>query len=131
MIVIADNDASTLTVLRYALEDAGYTVEGVTDGHLVWPMVEEGHVDLLILDLRMPGMNGWEVLRRLRHSDERALAAMQRDVPVIVVSGQSDRETREFVLRLGADAFMAKPIDLNDLRRTVRRALGSAAGAPA
>src|ERR1700752_1750053 len=66
MILIADNDDSTRMVLTCSLERSGYAVEPVTDGQLLWPRLEAGGVDLLILDLRMPGMNGWEVLRRLR-----------------------------------------------------------------
>jgi len=76
----------------------------------------------VILDLRMPGMNGWEVLRRLK--DTRQHPTMARPaLPVIVISGQSDPETQRFAVRLGAAAFIAKPIDLQDLGRTVRKVL--------
>jgi DNA-binding response OmpR family regulator len=122
MIVIADNDDATRTVLGHALEHAGYRVETVTDGHLLWPLLASGRVRLLILDLRMPGMNGWEVLRRLKRPETEGLEP-NPDVPVIVISGQSDHETRSFALRLGAAAFMEKPIDLKDLGRRVRAVL--------
>jgi CheY-like chemotaxis protein len=70
----------------------------------------------------MPGMNGWEVLRRLK--DTRQHPDMARPaLPVIVISGQSDPETQRFAVRLGAAAFIAKPIDLQDLGRTVRKVL--------
>src|SRR5262249_13022853 len=61
VILLAANDDSTRTVLAHSLERSGYAVEPVTDGELVWPTLEAGGVELLILDLRMPGMNGWEV----------------------------------------------------------------------
>ena len=121
MIVIADNDESTRTVLACSLERHGYAVEPVTDGQLLWPRLEAGGVDLLILDLRMPGMNGWEVLRRLR--DQCRRDALRPNVPVIVISAQNDPETRNFVVRLGAAAFVAKPTDLKDLAHTVRKLL--------
>ncbi len=122
MIVVAENDDGTRTVLASALARSGYDVEAVTDGQLVLATVESGNVGLLILDLRMPGMNGWEVLRRLRENGIGQPPAMRP--PVIVISAQSDPETQRFATRLGAAAFLAKPIDLNDLGHTVRRILG-------
>jgi CheY-like chemotaxis protein len=123
MILIAENDDTTRTILAYALEKRGYTVEAVADGDLVWPTITRRAVQLVILDLRMPGMNGWEVLRRLRNPHGRELIAAP-DLPVIIISAQSDPETRTFAVRLGASAFMTKPIDLEDLGRTVRSVLG-------
>jgi len=124
MIVLADDDDGTRTVLEHALTRSGYTVTALTDGQLVWPTISAGGVELVILDLRMPGMNGWEVLRRLKDT-RRYGRDVAPHLPVIVISAQSDPETRSFAERLGADAFMAKPIDLNDLGRTVRSVLGS------
>lgn len=125
MIVIADNDDSTRTVLTCSLERSGYAVEPVADGQLLWPRLEAGGVELLILDLRMPGMNGWEVLRRLRDR-YRCEPGPMRDLPVIVISAQNDPETKHFAVRLGAAAFVAKPIDLKDLAHTVRKLLRQA-----
>ncbi len=70
----------------------------------------------------MPGMNGWEVLRRLKDTHGAGSAITTRP-PVIVISAQSDPETQSFATRLGAAAFLAKPIDLHDLSHTVRRIL--------
>jgi CheY-like chemotaxis protein len=122
MIVIADNDDATRLVLGHALERSGYVVETIADGQLLWPTLQAPEVNLVILDLRMPGLNGWEVLRRLK--DVRQHPEMARPaLPVIVISGQSDPETKRFAVHLGAAAFMAKPIDLLDLGRTVRKIL--------
>jgi CheY-like chemotaxis protein len=129
MIVLAENDDATRTVLAHSLQRSGYEVAAVADGQLVWPAIEAGGVELLIVDLRMPGMNGWEVLRRLREV-QRFTPREEKveQLPVIVISAQSDPETRTFAARLGAAAFMAKPIDLRDLGRTVRKALRAAHG---
>jgi CheY-like chemotaxis protein len=122
MIVIADNDDTTRIVLGHSLERSGYAVETIADGQLLWPTLDAPEVELVILDLRMPGMNGWEVLRRLK--DQRQHPRVARPaLPVIVISAQSDPETKRFAVRLGASAFMAKPIDLKDLGRTVRKVL--------
>ena len=125
MIVVAENDDGTRTVLESALARSGYDVASVSDGQLVLAALESGEVGLLILDLRMPGMNGWEVLRRLRDSRDPGSPPRTRP-PVIVISAQSDPETQRFATRLGAAAFLAKPIDLHDLGHTVRRVLRQA-----
>ena len=126
MIVVADNDEGMRLVLAHALTRNGYDVETISDGQLLWPTLQEPEVQLVILDLRMPGMNGWEVLRRLK--DDRQHPAMARPaLPVIVISAQSDPETKRFAVRLGAAAFMAKPIDIRDLGRVVRKVLRNAA----
>ena len=122
MIVVAENDDGTRTVLASALARSGYDVASVTDGQLVLSTLESGEVGLLILDLRMPGMNGWEVLRRLKDRGKPGSPTTTRP-PVIVISAQSDPETQRFATRLGATAFLAKPIDLHDLGHTVRRIL--------
>jgi CheY-like chemotaxis protein len=122
MIVVAENDDGTRTVLASALARSGYDVASVTDGQLVLSTLASGDVGLLILDLRMPGMNGWEVLRRLKDQREPGAPPTTRP-PVIVISAQSDPETQNFATRLGAAAFLAKPIDLHDLSHTVRRIL--------
>ena len=124
MIVLAEDDDGTRTVLEHALQRSGYEVTAVADGQLVWPIIAGGGVELLILDLRMPGMNGWEVLRRLK-ATRRPEQGTAPDLPIIVISAQSDPETRSFAVRLGADAFMAKPVDLKDFGRAVRDVLGA------
>ena len=130
MIVVAENDDGTRTVLASALARSGYDVASVTDGQLVLSTLESGKVGLLILDLRMPGMNGWEVLRRLEGPARARAPRPTTRPPVIVISAQSDPETQRFATRLGAAAFLAKPIDLNDLGHTVRRvsARGASSG---
>ena len=126
MIVVADNDEGMRLVLAHALTRNGYDVETISDGQLLWPTLQEPEVQLVILDLRMPGMNGWEVLRRLK--DDRQHPAMARPaLPVIVISAQSDPETKRFAVRLGAAEFMAKPIDLKDFGRVVRKVLRNVA----
>lgn len=122
MIVVAENDDGTRTVLASALARSGYDVASVTDGQLVLSTLASGTVEILILDLRMPGMNGWEVLRRLKEVQQPGSPPTTRP-PVIVISAQSDPETQRFATRLGAAAFLAKPIDLHDLGHTVRRVL--------
>src|SRR5207247_4248384 len=90
--VIADDDETTRLLLQRALTFAGWLAIPVDDGGEIWPILEREEVAALLLDLNMPGVNGWEVLRTLR-TDVRFRSKALR---VIIISGQSDRERRDF-----------------------------------
>jgi CheY-like chemotaxis protein len=108
IVLIVDDDETTRIVLQRGLSQAGWLALPVDDGGEIWPILEREDVAALVLDLNMPGVNGWEVLRRLR-DDFRFRA---RGLRIIVLSGQADPESREFALQLGASDFLAKPLDL-------------------
>jgi CheY-like chemotaxis protein len=120
--LIVDDDKSIRFVLREALKQSGWTVAEIDDGSLVEEELERRRYDLLLLDLYMPGMNGFEVLRRIR----RPLAgtATVRKTPptvgIIVLSGAAGREGLEFATRLGADACLPKPFEVADVLAAVR-----------
>ena len=90
MVLIADDDETTRIVLQRALTLAGYIALPVDDGGEIWPILDREDVAALVLDLKMPGVNGWEVLRRLRDD----FRYRSRHVRVIVLSGQADPESR-------------------------------------
>jgi DNA-binding response OmpR family regulator len=111
--IIADDDDAVCFVLLDVLTRAGWRVIQIQDGGEIWAILECEPVCAILLDLNMPGVNGWEVLRRLRREPE--LVRRRSEFRVVVMSGQSDRASRDFALSLGADEFLAKPIDLNAL----------------
>jgi CheY-like chemotaxis protein len=116
MVLIADDDETTRIVLQRALSGAGYVALPVDDGGEIWPILDRENVVALILDLNMPGVNGWEVLRRLRDD----VHYRSRNIRVVVISGQSDTESRDFALSLGAAEFLSKPLDLWVLQRAMQ-----------
>ncbi len=118
--LIADDDETTRIVLQRALSQAGFLALPVDDGGEIWPILDREDVVALVLDLNMPGVNGWEVLRRLKDD----LEYKQRHIRVVVLSGQADIESRRFALDLGAAEFLAKPLDLNAVRSALMPALG-------
>ena len=119
--LIVDDDQSIRTVLRGALRDAGWTVQEVDDGAAVEEKLESERFDLLMLDLYMPGMNGFEVLRRIRqpHGGVRTWKTPPT-VGIIVLSGAAGASGLNFAARLGADACLQKPFDLGDVLAAVR-----------
>jgi two-component system OmpR family response regulator len=120
--LIVDDDQSIRTVLRAALRDEGWTVQEVDDGAAVEEQLESERYDLLMLDLYMPGMNGFEVLRRIRqpHSGVRGTWKTPSTVGIIVLSGAAGESGLSFAARLGADACLQKPFDLGDVLAAVR-----------
>ena len=119
IVLIADDDETTRIVLQRALSQAGFLALPVDDGGEIWPILDREDVVALILDLNMPGVNGWEVLRKLKED----LQYKERKIRVVVLSGQADIESRSFALKLGASEFLAKPLDLNAVRLALKPAL--------
>jgi CheY-like chemotaxis protein len=115
IVLIADDDETIRLVLQRALSNDGYVALPVDDGGEIWPILDRENVVALVLDLKMPGVNGWEVLRRLRDD----FRYRSRNIRVVILSGQADPESREFALQLGAVQFFSKPVDLDALRRAV------------
>lgn len=120
--LIVDDDRSTRFVLRDALRQLGWTAEEVEDGSVVEEHLERQRYDLLLLDLYMPGMNGFEVLRRIRQPHAGVLPVWKTPptVGIVVLSGAAGRDGLSFAGRLGANACLQKPFELADLLAAVR-----------
>jgi len=124
-VLVVDDDDSTRWVLSQALEDLGMHVTRAEDGADVAELTAGTHFDLLILDLYMPGMNGFEVLRQIRQPDPGFLPAPRTSptVPVVVVSGESAPASIANAKARGANAYLVKPLDIDTLETTVRQLL--------
>lgn len=120
--LIVDDDKSVRFVLRQALKQQGWATQEVDDGSVVEDELEATHFDLLLLDLYMPGMNGFEVLRRIRqpHNGVRPLWRTPADVGIVVLSGAAGRDGLSFAAKLGADICLQKPFDVTELLSAVR-----------
>jgi CheY-like chemotaxis protein len=111
VLVVEDNkDLRQLCVEM--LTELGYEVAAVANGLDAIAALERTHPAAMILDLRLPGCDGYEVLRKVRQSEINA------SMPVIVISGAA---TGRWSLKVGADAYLAKPFDLHQLTTTMRR----------
>ncbi|HYD47494.1 MAG TPA: response regulator [Terriglobales bacterium] len=121
-ILVVDDDADIRMSLQWMLERAGFEVLTAGDGSDVEDTLRRVHVHVVMLDLQMPGMNGWEVIRSLK---ERPLPGAKTSVrpKVIVVSGRDEPETVSFVKRLGADAYAVKPLTADQVVQLVREVL--------
>ncbi|MDT8440483.1 MAG: sigma-54 dependent transcriptional regulator [Desulfuromonadales bacterium] len=118
-ILVVDDDAVIREGLRRVLKGAGYQVETVPNGRLALERVEQNDFDLLITDLKMPGMNGIEVLQ--------AIHACQPELPVIIITGYAAIDSAVDAMKNGASDYMAKPFANEEMVEKVRRTLDNRA----
>ncbi|PTW62763.1 winged helix family two component transcriptional regulator [Breoghania corrubedonensis] len=113
-IALVDDDRNILTSVSIALESEGYRVQTYTDGASALDGLTGDPVDLAILDIKMPRMDGMELLRRLRQ---------RTDMPVIFLTSKDDEIDELFGLKMGADDFIRKPFSQRLLVERVRSVL--------
>lgn len=99
-VLVVEDEPDTLVLLKYVLRSAGFNVMGAMSGSEAIKKYTEIKPDLVMLDLMMPDMDGWETFRYLRQLS---------DVPVIVISAIGDKEDIVKALRLGVDDYLTKP----------------------
>jgi signal transduction histidine kinase len=112
-ILVADDMPDNRNLLRQLLRHEGYRVSEAADGAEALSLIANGDVDMLLLDLQMPHVDGFEVLARLG-------AEPATNPPVLVVTAAAEREARLRALELGAQDFVTKPFDTQELRARVR-----------
>jgi DNA-binding response OmpR family regulator len=106
-ILIIEDEKLLADSLKVMLEKKGFEVEAVYDGKSGQEYAELGIYDLLILDVMMPGMNGYEVARKVR--------AKQLGMPILMLTAKSELEDRITGLNAGADYYLTKPFDMREL----------------
>jgi two-component system, sensor histidine kinase and response regulator len=116
-VLVADDDGATRELLRDMLEDAGHRVMEARNGEEALRLAVAESPDVVLLDVMMPGMDGFEICRRLKR-DPRAAA-----IPVLMVTALGARHDRLEGIEAGALAFFAKPIDQQDVLLNVRNAV--------
>lgn len=116
VVLVVEDSITTRSLEKSILETAGYQVEVAADGTAAWSLLQSGRCDLVVSDVLMPGMDGFELTERIR-ADERL-----RDMPVVLVTSLESRESRERAVAAGADAYVVKSaFDQQSLLETIRR----------
>ena len=119
-ILIADDKESSRELIRALLERSGYSVIEAADGEQAVRQARENQPDLILLDLQMPRLDGFGVLRELRGEDH------FRDKPVVALTAYAMHGDREKALEAGFTSYVTKPVNLMQLREHVARLLEAA-----
>jgi len=117
LLLIVEDDAGTAGLLETYFQSQNYRTECVRRGEEAEPLALDTHPDLVLLDIRLPGIDGFEVARRLRGS--RRTAA----VPILMLTDLRDRSDRLKGLEVGVDDYIGKPFDLQEIGLRVRNAV--------
>jgi len=113
-VLVVDDDAKTVALVKLYLKRDGYRVITAYDGIEALRLAREGHPDLIVLDLMLPGINGLEICRTLR---------TESDVPVIMLTAKTTDQDKLVGLDLGADDYVTKPFSPRELAARVRAVL--------
>ena len=116
-ILIAEDEPAILDPLGFILERAGWRVDAVTDGEAALVSVRRRRPRLLLLDIMLPKRSGLDVLRIMRGD------ALLADIPVLILTARGQSHDRQLALDLGADGFITKPFDNDELIAEVSRLL--------
>lgn len=113
-IVLVDDDANILASVRIALEADGFRVRSYTDGHSALAALENQPADIGVFDIKMPRMDGLELLRKLRQNSS---------MPVVFLTSKDDEIDEVFGLKMGADDYITKPFSQRLLIERIRAVL--------
>ena len=106
-ILIAEDDRELRQLFRHVLLKNGYTVKGVSDGQEALDALEKDYYDLIISDIMMPNMDGYELVRSLRDAGD--------SIPVLMVTAKDAFDYMRMGFLSGTDDYMVKPVNINEL----------------
>jgi len=120
-ILVVDDEIDLMRVVTFRLKKAGYQVTEATDGQKALDLIQERKPDLILLDLRLPVVDGWEVCLRIKGAEE------FRHIPVIILSASATAIQLEKIQELKAEDCLLKPFDPEVLLEKVKKFIGQPA----
>jgi CheY-like chemotaxis protein len=124
LILVVDDERDNRELVEVILEHDGFVIASAASGEEALASIANQRPDLIILDIMMPGMNGYEVTLKLKAD------AATRSIPVLIMSALDDRSARTLAASVGADAFFSKPMRRRDLCARVREYLTASVPLP-
>lgn len=117
ILLVADDDPEIVTMLSLRLGKRGFEVLEAADGIQTLELARKHHPDLIILDVMMPGKNGWEVARELRQDDT------TKDIGIVVLTAIGETMNEMTSPLYGADEYLDKPFEFSDLEAKIKATL--------
>ena len=116
-VLIVDDEKDIVELLAYNLEREGYQIAKAYDGHQALQYIRENKPSLVILDLMLPGLNGFEICRMIRKKPD------TEGLPIIMLTAKTDSVDKIMGLEIGADDYITKPFNVRELLARVRAVL--------
>ena len=113
-ILVVDDEAEVRSLLRTGLEREGFAVSEAKDGASLMAVLEKGSIDLITLDVRLSGEDGFSLAREVR---------TKQNVPIVMITGMGDMTDRVVGLELGADDYITKPFHMREVLARIRAVL--------
>jgi len=118
MILIVDDEPDVLTTVSFRLKKSGYAVTAVDSGEAALEFLQTNRPDLLLLDLRMPGIDGYEICRRVKAHES------WKNIPVFLFSASTSMTQDEKFRSLSAEDYVVKPFEADELLRKIKNIIG-------
>ncbi len=116
-VFVVDDEDGILTLIKVNLEKEGFSVRCFEEGNSLFEQLKEDIPDLIILDVMLPGLNGFQILKILRESED------YKDIPIIMLTARGDENDRVYGLETGADDYITKPFSVRELVARVKAVL--------
>jgi CheY-like chemotaxis protein len=117
LVLVVDDSNTNVVLLEAILNDKGYEIETALNAREAFAIMEEKVPDLILLDLLMPKINGYDFLQQVKENER------TKNIPVIIVSAVTETENIKKTIEMGAVDFIKKPIDIQDLIEKVSKTL--------
>lgn len=119
-VLLVEDNEDNLVVYRTILEHVGYHVLEARDGEEGIKSATENHPDLILMDISIPKIDGWEATRRLKADDS------TREIPIVALTAHALEEDRERAINAGCNGYLAKPVEPRRVVEEVQRFIGMA-----
>lgn len=114
--IVEDNDLN-MKLFRDLLENNGYRVSFTQDGHEAFDLINANQPDLILMDIQLHGISGFDIIRRIKSDDK------VKSIPIIAVTAFAMKGDRDRILETGCDAYVPKPISITPFLETVKELL--------
>ena len=114
-ILVADDSKFVLEIVETVLQSEGFEVVTAVDGTEAWDKIQSEKPDVVIIDIVMPGMNGYEICKKIKSTEE------LKGLPILVLTTKAQEKDVELAQTSGADLYMTKPFDPDELAQKVRK----------
>ena len=114
-ILLVEDNPQNRYLMTFLLEKHGYTVEVAEDGEQALAMLHESSPDLILMDMQLPRVDGYEATRRIKASDR------LRSIPLVALTAHSMKGDRTKAIEAGCDAYVTKPVDADEIIAVIER----------